>query len=44
MIAAQPWLLGTNKTSARLAAEYGLPYAFGLFMSESESDGREIKI
>lgn len=35
-----PWLLGTSKKSALLAAENGLAYAFGLFMSEN--DGREI--
>jgi luciferase family oxidoreductase group 1 len=30
-----PWLLGTSKKSALLAAENGLSYAFGQFMSES---------
>lgn len=35
-----PWLLGTSKKSAILAAEYGLPYAFGQFMSDK--DGKEI--
>ena len=35
-----PWLLGTSKKSALLAAENGLPYAFGQFMSEK--DGTEI--
>ena len=34
------WLLGTGKKSAELAAEKGLPYAFGLFMSDE--DGTEI--
>ena len=28
-----PWLLGTSKKSALLAAEKGVPYAFGQFMS-----------
>ncbi|TLS35027.1 LLM class flavin-dependent oxidoreductase [Pseudalkalibacillus caeni] len=31
-----PWLLGTSIKSARLAAEYGIPYAFGQFMSDKE--------
>jgi luciferase family oxidoreductase group 1 len=31
-----PWLLGTSKKSALLAAENGIPYAFGLFMSEND--------
>jgi luciferase family oxidoreductase group 1 len=31
-----PWLLGTSKKSALLAAENGLAYTFGLFMSENE--------
>ncbi|MFL6555614.1 MAG: LLM class flavin-dependent oxidoreductase, partial [Bacillus sp. (in: firmicutes)] len=35
-----PWLLGTSQKSALLAAENGLPYAFGQFMSEK--DGKEI--
>jgi luciferase family oxidoreductase group 1 len=30
-----PWLLGTSKKSAKLAAENGMSYAFGQFMSES---------
>ncbi len=34
------WLLGTSKKSARLAAEKGLAYAFGQFMSDQ--DGRAI--
>ncbi|MBU9720074.1 MULTISPECIES: LLM class flavin-dependent oxidoreductase [Bacillaceae] len=29
-----PWILGTSMKSALLAAKYGLPYAFGQFMSE----------
>ncbi|MBT2691930.1 LLM class flavin-dependent oxidoreductase [Bacillus sp. ISL-55] len=32
----EPWLLGTSKKSAMLAAEYGMAYAFGLFMSDKE--------
>ena len=32
----EPWLLGTSKKSARLAAEYGMAYAFGLFMSDQD--------
>ncbi len=35
-----PWILGTSKKSAILAAENGLKYAFGQFMSEV--DGAEI--
>ncbi|WP_226665323.1 LLM class flavin-dependent oxidoreductase [Metabacillus litoralis] len=35
-----PWLLGTSKKSAKLAAENGLPYTYGLFMSDN--DGEEI--
>lgn len=35
-----PWLLGTSKKSAILAAENGIPYAFGQFMSGN--DGAEI--
>lgn len=35
-----PWLLGTSKKSALLAAEKGLAYTFGLFMSDN--DGVEI--
>ncbi|MFJ8065747.1 LLM class flavin-dependent oxidoreductase [Psychrobacillus sp. NPDC096426] len=31
-----PWLLGTSKKSALLAAENGLAYAFGHFMSEED--------
>lgn len=34
------WLLGTGKKSAHLAAEKGLPYAFGHFMSSD--NGQEI--
>lgn len=32
-----PWLLGTSRKSALLAAEYGMGYAFGLFMSDQEA-------
>ena len=35
-----PWLLGTSKKSAVLAAEKGMSYAFGQFMSEN--NGPEI--
>ncbi|MED4206373.1 LLM class flavin-dependent oxidoreductase [Neobacillus mesonae] len=35
-IAPVPWLLGTGKKSAMLAAEYGIPLAFGMFMSDSD--------
>lgn len=35
-----PWLLGTSKKSALLAAENGMNYAFGQFMSEN--NGPEI--
>lgn len=31
-----PWLLGTSKKSALLAAENGMAYTFGLFMSEND--------
>lgn len=31
-----PWLLGTSERSAVLAAEKGLPYTFGHFMSEAD--------
>lgn len=31
-----PWLLGTSKKGALLAAENGLPYAFGQFMSDQD--------
>ena len=33
-----PWLLGTSKKSALLAAEKGIPYAFGLFMSGNDGE------
>lgn len=33
-----PWLLGTGKKSAMLAAEYGISFAFGLFMSDSDGE------
>ncbi|MFC2947198.1 LLM class flavin-dependent oxidoreductase [Virgibacillus sediminis] len=35
-----PWLLGTSEKSAVLAAEKGMPYAFGHFMTDK--DGPEI--
>ncbi|MBU7592419.1 LLM class flavin-dependent oxidoreductase [Metabacillus halosaccharovorans] len=35
-----PWLLGTSKKSALLAAKTGLSYAFGQFMSDN--DGKDI--
>ncbi|MDN4526711.1 LLM class flavin-dependent oxidoreductase [Fictibacillus fluitans] len=35
-----PWMLGTSKKSALLAAKHGLPYVFGQFMSDQE--GTEI--
>ncbi|HZH59943.1 MAG TPA: LLM class flavin-dependent oxidoreductase [Metabacillus sp.] len=35
-----PWLLGTSKKSALLAAETGMSYAFGQFMSDN--DGQAI--
>lgn len=35
-IAPVPWLLGTSKKSALLAAEYGLSYTFGQFMSDGD--------
>ncbi|WP_449540206.1 LLM class flavin-dependent oxidoreductase [Ferdinandcohnia sp. Marseille-Q9671] len=35
-----PWLLGTSKKSALLAAEKGMAYTFGLFMSDN--DGEDI--
>ncbi|PMC36030.1 LLM class flavin-dependent oxidoreductase [Bacillus sp. UMB0899] len=38
--APAPWLLGTSKKSALLAAETGMNYAFGQFMSEN--DGQDI--
>lgn len=39
-VAPMPWLLGTSKKSALLAAENGLAYAFGQFMSDQ--NGAEI--
>jgi luciferase family oxidoreductase group 1 len=33
----EQWLLGTSNKSALLAAEYGMAYAFGLFMSEKDA-------
>lgn len=35
-VAPIPWILGTSKKSALLAAENGLAYAFGQFMSEHD--------
>ncbi|WP_240377995.1 LLM class flavin-dependent oxidoreductase [Bacillus piscicola] len=35
-IAPEPWMLGTSEKSARLAAEHGMAYAFGAFMSDSD--------
>lgn len=35
--APEPWLLGTSRKSAMLAAEYGMSYAFGLFMSDKDA-------
>ncbi|MDN4493538.1 LLM class flavin-dependent oxidoreductase [Ureibacillus aquaedulcis] len=32
-----PWMLGTSEKSALLAAQNGLPYAFGLFMSDLDA-------
>ncbi|WP_042456861.1 LLM class flavin-dependent oxidoreductase [Neobacillus dielmonensis] len=37
-VSPQPWLLGTSKKSSLLAAELGLPYVFGQFMSDSEGE------
>src|SRR5699024_4397426 len=34
--APQPWLLGTSEKSAILAAEKGMPYTFGQFMSKED--------
>ncbi|WP_339228713.1 LLM class flavin-dependent oxidoreductase [Oceanobacillus sp. FSL K6-2867] len=35
-VAPVPWLLGTSEKSAQLAAEKGLPYVFGHFMSDAD--------
>ena len=35
-ISPVPWLLGTSKKSALLAAENGMPYTFGHFMSDND--------
>lgn len=35
-ISPAPWILGTSKKSAISAAENGLPYAFGQFMSDND--------
>src|SRR5699024_7906681 len=32
----EPWLLGTSEKSSILAAEKGLPYTFGHFMSSAD--------
>lgn len=32
----QPWILGTSEKSAKLAAQNGLAYAFGQFMSDQD--------
>ncbi|MFC7686884.1 LLM class flavin-dependent oxidoreductase [Ureibacillus sp. GCM10028918] len=32
-----PWMLGTSEKSAQLAAQNGLPYAFGQFMSDLDA-------
>ncbi|WEG14632.1 LLM class flavin-dependent oxidoreductase [Pullulanibacillus sp. KACC 23026] len=37
-IPPEPWLLGTSKKSARLAARNGMAYAFGQFMSDEDGD------
>src|SRR5699024_1700213 len=36
MIPPVPWLLGTSEKSAILAADKGMKYAFGHFMSEAD--------
>lgn len=35
-VSPEPWLLGTSKKSALLAAENGMSYAFGQFMSDND--------
>lgn len=35
---AVPWMLGTSESSARLAADLGLPYAFGAFIDPTRMD------
>lgn len=35
-VAPTPWLLGTGKKSAMLAAQHGLPFTFGHFMSSED--------
>ncbi|WP_409288143.1 MsnO8 family LLM class oxidoreductase [Peribacillus sp. SCS-37] len=37
-IPPEPWLLGTSKKSALLAAETGSPYVFGQFMSDVDTN------
>ncbi|GAA3328090.1 hypothetical protein GCM10020331_070660 [Ectobacillus funiculus] len=34
----EPWLLGTSEKSAILAAETGVAYVFGHFMSEKDGE------
>lgn len=36
LVAPVPWLLGTSKKSALLAAENGMAYTFGQFMSDND--------
>ncbi|KZE37286.1 luciferase [Bhargavaea cecembensis] len=36
-----PWILGTGPSSARLAAERGLPYAFARFINSEREEMRE---
>jgi luciferase family oxidoreductase group 1 len=38
----EPWILGTSAKSAVMAAEKGLAYAFGHFMSGDDVDGPEV--
>lgn len=35
-VSPEPWLLGTSEKSAELAAEKGMAYAFGQFMSDQD--------
>ncbi|MBD1380396.1 LLM class flavin-dependent oxidoreductase [Metabacillus arenae] len=37
-VAPEPWLLGTSEKSAKLAAENGMAYAFGQFMSDKDGE------
>ncbi len=34
----EPWMLGTNKKSAEYAAQYGMGYVFGQFMSDARGE------